>query len=49
MAGLHLADREQSEPALKMLVEHEFLRSRLQETSGRTALVYTVNPLGITV
>ena len=43
----HLADREQTEPALRMLVEHEFLRSRLQETGGRTATVYTVNPLGM--
>jgi putative DNA primase/helicase len=42
-----LADREQTEPALRMLVEHEFLRSRLQETGGRTAMVYTVNPLGM--
>jgi putative DNA primase/helicase len=43
----YLGDREATEAALKMLVEHDFLRSQLQETGGRTALIYSVNPLGI--
>jgi putative DNA primase/helicase len=38
----YLADLDQVEPALKLLVEHEFLRARLQETSGRTAVAERV-------
>ncbi len=43
----HLSDREQVLDALQLLVDLEWLASYEQDTPGRRATVYEVNPRGI--
>jgi putative DNA primase/helicase len=43
----HLSDREHVEEALQLLTDHNWVRMSRQDTEGRTATMYTVNPRGL--